>query len=115
VYSGWAAYCASKAAVDQMTAVVAEEERLEGLRAYSVAPGLIDTEMQAQIRASNEADFPAIASFLEAKRLEDFNTSEWVADFMLDLAFGKGDVPSGSFVRVPDMSEPGDGEVLGAK
>jgi benzil reductase ((S)-benzoin forming) len=103
VYSGFAAYGASKAAVDQMTAVVAEEERLEGLRAYALSPGHVDTDMQDQIRSSTEADFPALETFLEAKRLGEFNTPDWVADFILELAFGTGDVPSGSLVRVPDM------------
>ncbi len=37
-YRGWAAYCASKAAVDHLTRVVALEEADNGLDAYSVSP-----------------------------------------------------------------------------
>jgi NAD(P)-dependent dehydrogenase (short-subunit alcohol dehydrogenase family) len=102
VYPGWAAYCASKAAVDRLTAVVAEEERDHGLRAYGVAPGMVDTGMQALVRASTPEAFPAVERFLEAKRSGRFNTPGWVADAVLELAFGEVAVESGSSVRVPD-------------
>jgi NAD(P)-dependent dehydrogenase (short-subunit alcohol dehydrogenase family) len=102
VYAGWAVYCASKAAVDQLTAVVAEEEKDEGLRAYSLAPGLIDTDMQAKVRAASAQSFPAVEKFVEAKRNGTFNTPSWVADAILELAFGDAGVASGGVVRVPD-------------
>jgi benzil reductase ((S)-benzoin forming) len=103
VYPGWAAYCASKAAVDQLTAVVAAEETAHGLRAYSVAPGMVDTEMQLRIRASTPEMFPAVEKFLEAKRSGDFNTTAWVADAILELAFGENEVESGTVIRIPDQ------------
>jgi NAD(P)-dependent dehydrogenase (short-subunit alcohol dehydrogenase family) len=102
VYCGWAVYCASKAAVDQLTAVVAEEEKEDGLRAYSLAPGLVDTDMQAKVRAASPKAFPAVEKFLEAKRNGTFNTPSWVADAILELAFGEVDVASGGVVRVPN-------------
>jgi benzil reductase ((S)-benzoin forming) len=105
VYCGWAVYCASKAAVEHLTAVVAEEEKEEGLRAYSLAPGLVDTDMQAKVRAASPKAFPAVEKFLEAKRNGRFNTTSWVADAVLELAFGEVDVPSGGVVRVPDEWE----------
>lgn len=101
VYVGWAAYCASKAAVEHLTAVVAEEERGEGLRAYSLAPGIVDTDMQARVRAASIESFPAVEKFLEAKRNGAFNTTSWVADGVLELAFGAVDIESGGVVRVP--------------
>ena len=57
-YEGWAAYCATKAAVDQLTRVVALEEARHDLSAYSLAPGVVDTEMQVAIRASDPSWFP---------------------------------------------------------
>ena len=57
-YEGWAAYCASKAAVDQLTRVVALEEARHGLAAYAVSPGLVDTEMQAAIRRRRRGVVP---------------------------------------------------------
>ena len=40
-YAGWGAYCAGKAGVERLTEVLAIEEAEIGLRAHSVAPGVI--------------------------------------------------------------------------
>jgi len=67
---GWAAYCASKAGLDMFSRVVAEELAISGkkhIRIFSVAPGVVDTGMQDQIRASSEADFSRIQQFIEYK------------------------------------------------
>ena len=42
---------------------------------------------------------------LEAKRDGAFNTASWVADGVLELAFGELDIESGGVVRVPDEWE----------
>ncbi len=87
-YEGWAAYCASKAAVDQLTRVVALEEARHGLAAYAVSPGLVDTEMQAAIRATDPASFPQVDRFRRAATEHRFNSPAWVAEHILALAFG---------------------------
>lgn len=46
-YTAWGAYGASKAAVNHLIKTVATEE---GIGALSVAPGVVDTSMQADIR-----------------------------------------------------------------
>jgi NAD(P)-dependent dehydrogenase (short-subunit alcohol dehydrogenase family) len=107
-YPGWAGYCASKAAVDRLTAVVAEEETDHGLRAYAVSPGRVDTAMHTHIRASSPESFPAVPQFLDAKREGRFNTVPWVADAFLELAFGETGFASGSILRVPDEWDAGD-------
>jgi NAD(P)-dependent dehydrogenase (short-subunit alcohol dehydrogenase family) len=86
-YAGWAAYCAGKAAVDRFTEVVDLEERPHGLRAYAVAPGVIDTAMQAQIRAQSVEDFPLVERFQEMKQNNAFSTPAEVATGLLRLAF----------------------------
>lgn len=97
-YAGWGPYCAAKAAVEQLTAVVAVEEAAHGLRAHAVAPGLVDTEMQATIRATDESRFPDVGRFRERRR---FNSPAWVADHLLEIAFGDAP-PPGVRVAVPD-------------
>lgn len=57
-YEGWAAYCASKAAVTMATEVVAREERAHGLQAYALSPGVVDTDMQSRVRSSRPDEFP---------------------------------------------------------
>lgn len=86
-YAGWSAYCASKAGVDRLTECVALEEAEAGLRAHAVAPGVIDTDMQAKIRACTPEDFPAVERFIEMKRDESFNSPEYVARELLAIAF----------------------------
>lgn len=60
--SGWAAYCASKAGLDMATRVAALEAP-PGLVICSLAPGVIDTPMQATIRDSRSEDFPDLGRF----------------------------------------------------
>ena len=86
-YAGWSAYCASKAAVDLMTDSLQLEEAAIGLRAYSVAPGVIDTHMQALIRACPPERFPMVEKFHQLKRDDQFSSVEFVAEGLLRLAF----------------------------
>jgi NAD(P)-dependent dehydrogenase (short-subunit alcohol dehydrogenase family) len=101
-YEGWAAYCASKAAVDQLTRVVALEEAGHGLSAHAVYPGLVDTDMQAAIRATDEASFPEVERFRRAAEEQRFNSAAWVSEQVLALAFGP-EHPESVVVRVPDQ------------
>jgi NAD(P)-dependent dehydrogenase (short-subunit alcohol dehydrogenase family) len=98
-YEGWGAYCASKAAVERLTEVVSLEE--PGIRAYAVAPGVVDTDMQAEIRSTPVERFPQVERFLGLKEREAFNSPAWVGRQILDLAFG--DIrPEGVRWRIPD-------------
>jgi NAD(P)-dependent dehydrogenase (short-subunit alcohol dehydrogenase family) len=47
---GWSAYCGSKAALAMLTRSIAKEYGDKGVFAYSLQPGLVDTEMQGRIR-----------------------------------------------------------------
>ena len=49
---GWSAYCASKAGALMLTRAVDLEARAEGIRAISLSPGTVATDMQAAIRGS---------------------------------------------------------------
>ncbi len=61
-----AGYCAAKAAMDHFTRCVALEEALKphGARVCSLAPGVIDTDMQVHLRSANAASFPDKATFV---------------------------------------------------
>lgn len=98
-YAGWAAYCATKAAVEQLTEVVALEE--PGLVAHAVSPGVVDTDMQAQIRAHDASTFPAIERFRRLHEEGTWNTPAWVADHLLGLLAGTLE-PGQVRYRVPD-------------
>ncbi len=67
---GWAIYCSTKAALDRFSSTVAEDARVQGksLKICSIAPGVVDTSMQEQIRSSCAASFPQVERF---KKLKD--------------------------------------------
>ncbi|MBU2957965.1 SDR family oxidoreductase [Paracoccus sp. 1_MG-2023] len=49
---GWSAYCSSKAGALMLTRAVDLEARKDGIRAISLSPGTVATDMQAAIRDS---------------------------------------------------------------
>ncbi|MGR3250721.1 MAG: SDR family oxidoreductase [Paracoccus sp. (in: a-proteobacteria)] len=49
---GWSAYCASKASALMLTRSLDHEARSDGIRAISLSPGTVATDMQAAIRTS---------------------------------------------------------------
>jgi benzil reductase ((S)-benzoin forming) len=102
-YAGWGPYCASKAAVDQLTRVIALEEGGHGLAAYSVSPGVVDTAMQEMIRGTDAAAFPEVERFRQIATDGVFNSTDWVARHVLEMAFGP-DRPEQVAVRIPDES-----------
>jgi NAD(P)-dependent dehydrogenase (short-subunit alcohol dehydrogenase family) len=64
-YPGWSSYCAAKAAVDMWVRAVGTE-RSEGdqlVRVVAVAPGVVATDMQAEIRTSDVDAFPEVERF----------------------------------------------------
>jgi NAD(P)-dependent dehydrogenase (short-subunit alcohol dehydrogenase family) len=60
-----AVYCAAKAGLDHFSRCVALEEadKPNGARICSLAPGVIDTDMQARLRNADPARFPDIGAF----------------------------------------------------
>ena len=64
-----AAYCAAKAGMDHFTRCAALDEagQPNGARLCSLAPGVIDTDMQVQLRGANADDFPDRANFEQLK------------------------------------------------
>jgi NAD(P)-dependent dehydrogenase (short-subunit alcohol dehydrogenase family) len=60
-----AAYCAAKAGMDHFTRCLALEEAAlaHGATVCSLAPGVIATDMQLQLRSADPAHFPDLASF----------------------------------------------------
>jgi benzil reductase ((S)-benzoin forming) len=64
-----AAYCAVKAGMDHFTRCLALDEarKSKGAKVCSLAPGVIDTDMQAQLRGADGSVFPDRDNFLQLK------------------------------------------------
>jgi len=83
----WASYCASKAALNRLTEnfYIEEQERGKKVIAYSVAPGVIDTGMQAEIRSADSADFSERDNFVRMKEEGVLYSAEEAASRLLQL------------------------------
>lgn len=67
--AGSAPYCAVKAGLDHFSRALALDEALKahGARVVSLAPGVIDTDMQVQLRGADPGAFPDRERFVQLK------------------------------------------------
>ncbi|CAN5910552.1 SDR family oxidoreductase [soil metagenome] len=67
---GWSLYCAGKAGQEMWVRTVGAEQvrRGHGRRLLAIAPGVVATGMQEQIRAMGERDFPNVERFRQLHR-----------------------------------------------
>ncbi|NNC95100.1 MAG: SDR family NAD(P)-dependent oxidoreductase [Chitinophagales bacterium] len=89
VYDGWSVYCASKSAIDQMSRVIDHEQDLinasSKFKVYAIAPGVVETAMQQQLRKADEADFSRKAKFIELKDNQALYTPAEVGQRFVEL------------------------------
>jgi NAD(P)-dependent dehydrogenase (short-subunit alcohol dehydrogenase family) len=64
-----AAYCAAKAGMDHFSRCVALEQAplANGAKFWSLAPGVIDTDMQVHLRGADGTRFPDVGTFIGLK------------------------------------------------
>lgn len=82
----WSAYCASKAALDSYTEVAALEQRrmaAHPIQFFSVAPGIVDTDMQAQIRRLPPEQFSEVDRFVAYKQNGTLSSPQKAAELLL--------------------------------
>ncbi len=67
--AGWAIYCLTKAGMENFIRSIAEEQALEPFPFETAIfdPGVMDTEMQEQIRLSSSDLFPSVQRFIDLK------------------------------------------------
>jgi NAD(P)-dependent dehydrogenase (short-subunit alcohol dehydrogenase family) len=83
--AGSASYCAAKAGMDHLSRAMAldEAQRAHGARVVSIAPGVIDTDMQTQLRESDPHGFPDRGNFVNLKRSGSLTTPAATAEKLL--------------------------------
>lgn len=86
-YHGWAAYCSSKAGLDMFTKTVSIEQNkaTHPVKVMAFSPGVMDTEMQGQIRSSSEESFAEVNRFRELDNKGMLRSPEFVANKLIAL------------------------------
>jgi len=106
--SAGSAYCASKAALNQFTRVVAVEE--PSVTAIAVRPGVVDTRMQDLLRTEGPEKMPPdeAAYYVDLKKNGQLETPEVPARSIAWLALYAPKQWSGRYVNYddPPISEP---------
>ena len=72
-----ATYCAAKAGIDNSRGASPSTRRFiaSGAKVVSLAPGVIDTDMQTQLRGSSDAGFPERQTFVKLKESGQLTSS----------------------------------------
>lgn len=83
--AGSAIYCAVKAGLDHLSRALALEQATlpNGARSVSIAPGVIDTDMQLQLRSADPQRFAAQPQFAALKAQGQLDTAEGCASKLL--------------------------------
>ncbi len=91
----WSTYCTSKAGIDMFARCLAQEqaEKAYPIEVISLAPGVVDTEMQREIREQPESKFTNVARFVslhtEGQLSSPSNSARQVISFLAKEDFGK--------------------------
>lgn len=95
IVKGWSAYSAGKAGLEMYVKVLAEEQEdaVNPVQLMAFSPGVVDTEMQAEIRNASPEEFPELEKFKGYKEKGQLLNADEVAATLLDLLkspdFGK--------------------------
>jgi benzil reductase ((S)-benzoin forming) len=102
-YYGWSLYCASKAAIDMMTKAVAVEQEtiLNGTKIIAIYPGVVDTDMQGQIRKSSPESFIDVQRFIDLKESNSLVNIETIGQEIFEID-ALGNYLNGAILNVSD-------------
>ncbi len=103
-FDGWSAYCASKAGLDHFGRCLALEQSraTHPVDVLAFSPGVVDTGMQAQIRASDSETFPDVARFHELQASGALADPDKVAAVLLAAALSDR-AYAGTVLRVDEI------------
>ena len=76
--ASWSTYCATKSGLDMLTEVI-QKEKHESLKVFSIHPGVVNTNMQEEIRKSDADFFPIKQQFIDYYSKNELFSVDFVA------------------------------------
>lgn len=98
---GWAAYCAGKAGLNMFNQVLALQFAKDAnFKAIGYSPGIMDTNMQKNIRAVSAKDFPNVNEFKSYKTENKLRSTDYVANDLIKVISDFSKIETGAIYRV---------------
>lgn len=92
--SGASIYCSSKSGLKMIAEAINQEmKNYKNLRVFYILPGIVETKMQEQIRATPKEKFPDVDKFIKHYKEGKNKTTYEVAHKILDLMEKKDNFP----------------------
>ena len=104
-YQGWSSYCAGKAALDHWVRTAGMEQQGRGgrCRLLAVAPGIVATAMQEEIRRVSPDRFPNVGRFVKLHESGELRRPMQVAREIWALL--DRDLENGAVVDLRDLED----------
>jgi benzil reductase ((S)-benzoin forming) len=104
-YYGWGPYCASKAGLNIFSkcAHLEQMNKKYPVKIFSVAPGVVDTQMQATIRNAKKDDFNDLERFIAYKQDGKLMPPDFVAKKIIKLLTTK-EFEGGNFIDIKEIN-----------
>ncbi|WP_226576613.1 (S)-benzoin forming benzil reductase [Halobacillus litoralis] len=100
---GWSTYSSSKAAINRFTETLALEQKEQEHLILAYSPGVMDTEMQEDIRSSSEEAFADVEKFRKLKEEGSLRSPEKVAEVLMDLISKPEQIENGKVYKLYDL------------
>jgi benzil reductase ((S)-benzoin forming) len=78
---------------------VEQKDKEKPIHVFSIAPGVVDTQMQDQIRATDKTQFSNLEKFIELKEENKLYDVKDVAEKLAEFIKDKEDIPN-TFTRI---------------
>jgi NAD(P)-dependent dehydrogenase (short-subunit alcohol dehydrogenase family) len=104
VIPGWSAYSAAKAAVEQFTRVLAAEVQPHAISVNNVRPGIVNTQLQSELRDTSPERFPYKDRFASYYARGQLRPPEEAAQLLLWLSSSFTDDITGQTIDIGDQA-----------
>lgn len=101
-YEGWSMYGSSKAALNMFTKIAGMEWKRENSRIFALAPGIVESRLQEQIRNTDETVFPEKETFVKLHNENRLLKASYVADIVAKTISDER-IETGSLLSLDDL------------